>query len=273
MPRSAPAAFRAASARRVLLRLVSRAAFRALPAACAILAACAGCAKRAQTEIVEWTSMGTVASFRCRDAEDLRLASGAMAVFKDVEALLSAHDPGSELSRLAPLPDGEVLARCSPLVRPCYEAAFGFRDATGGAFNPRYRGEGTMDLGAIAKGFALDLAAERLAGRDALLDLGGNLKACGGEWRAGVLGGADGDFILLTNGMACATSGEYFRGRHIRDGRTGGEISGTVRSVTVVHPSSAQTADALSTILFILGREKGDAFLREHHPEARAIWL
>ena len=56
------------------------------------------------------------------------------------------------------------------------------------------------------------------------------------------------------------------------DGRTGPAVSNDVFSVTVVHPTSAMLADGLSTILFILGREKGEAFLRTHHPEAYAVW-
>ena len=73
-------------------------------------------------------------------------------------------------------------------------------------------------------------------------------------------------------GAACATSAEYYRGKHIYDARTGRPVSNDVWSVTVVHPTSAMLADALSTILFIYGREEGERFLARHYPEARAIW-
>jgi thiamine biosynthesis lipoprotein ApbE len=46
-----------------------------------------------------------------------------------------------------------------------------------------------------------------------------------------------------------------------------------VLSVTVVHPTSAMLADGLSTVMFIFGREKGEAFLKSRHPEARAVWV
>ena len=46
-----------------------------------------------------------------------------------------------------------------------------------------------------------------------------------------------------------------------------------VHSVTVVHPSSAMLADGLSTVMFIFGREKGEAFLKKHYPEAKAVWI
>ena len=103
-----------------------------------------------------------------------------------------------------------------------------------------------------------------------LIDLGGNLKAVKGDWRVGVLGG---DVFTLKEGEACATSAEYFRGEHIRDGISGEKISNGVYSVTVIHPTSAMIADALSTIMFLMGSEKGEQFLKEHYPEARSCWI
>ena len=31
-------------------------------------------------------------------------------------------------------------------------------------------------------------------------------------------------------------------------------------------------ADGLSTVMFILGRDKGEAFLKSRYPDAKAIW-
>ncbi len=232
-----------------------------------LLAALAGCS-RTGVERVEWPVMGTVAAVQWRAAETAAVDHASVRqVFARVEKLLNAHDPDSELNRLRELPDAEILQKCDPLVRPCYAAAFKLRDQTDRRFNPRWRGPGTMDLGAIAKGFAVDLAAGH--GR-MLVDLGGNLKACGGDWQVGILGGG---VFTLEAGAACATSARYFRGNHIKDGRDGGEIAAPPHSVTVVHPSSAMLADGLSTVMFLLGREKGEQFLRRHYPEARAIWV
>ena len=126
----------------------------------------------------------------------------------------------------------------------------------------------------MAKGFAVDLAAERVKALalpvGVLIDLGGNLKATKGDWTVGI---RDGESFVLCEGEACATSARYYRGNHIKDGRTGGDVANAVHSVTVVHPSSAMFADGLSTVMFILGREKGEAFLKEHYPEARAVWI
>ena len=256
----------------------------AVAAAVLLLAAAAGCA-RAPVERVEWTTMGTIAAVQSRGAPAPLAADAARRAFDEVEKRLNAHDPKSELSRLAPLADDEVLARCDARMRPCYEAAFRLMRETEGAFNPRWRGPRTLDLGGIAKGFALDIARDAAAAekerahgsQDVLLDLGGNLKAASGEWRVGVYCPAGSehfpDAITLAPGEACATSAEYVRGKHIYDGRTGLAVTNDVLSVTVVHPTSAMLADGLSTVMFIFGREKGEAFLKRCYPEARAVWI
>ena len=248
-----------------------------------LLLIAAGCGGQPNVESLGWLAMGTTAqiSFKTSDGPSTIAeghAFGAVKdVFEDVERKLSIWRPDSEISRYV------SLDAVSPEMRPCYEAAFALQRSSGGAFNPFWRGAGKgPDLGAIAKGFAVDLAAERLTrdggpGRDMLIDLGGNLKAVRGVWRVGIRDPSrSGEIvraIALTNGMACATSGEYERGKHIRDGRTGAAVSNNVASVTVVHPSSAMIADGLSTTLFVLGRDKGQAFLEKHHPEASAYWV
>ena len=235
-----------------------------------------GCAERGETARLEWVSMGTVAAVQFRGGETemrKRVVREVRGIFAEIERLCNAHDGKSELSSLAGLPDEEVLRRASPVVRPCYEAAFKLRDQTSGRFDPRWKGNGTLDLGAIAKGYAVDLACEKAkeSGLEALIDLGGNLKAVSGEWRT--LIATSSQTLVLTGGMACATSAEYFRGAHIRDAKSKARPDGTIRSVTVVHPSSAMLADGLSTVMFILGRERGEAFLRRHYPEARTVWI
>ena len=148
-----------------------------------------------------------------------------------------------------------------------------------------------LDLGAIAKGYAVDLAWERLkaAGRTHLLiDLGGNLRAIGeavpgrNGWRTGVRnpfeeGALIGSF-LMRDGEAVATSGNYerfveiegVRYAHIMDPRTGTPVTG-MAGTTVIAPT-AMLADALSTTLFILGPQKGAALLR-NHPGCEAFWI
>jgi len=246
----------------------------------ALLCASAGCGK-GRIDRVEWPVMGTVAAVQLRSSSVFGYHAATSVVQQitvDLERALNAHDPDSELSRLAPLEEGEILAGCgkSPMVyrrevRPCYEAAFKLMHASGGVFNPRWRGTNTLDLGAIAKGFAVDVAAlDCYVDRaDALVDIGGNIKSVRGTWKTGVKD-PDGDgfaaVVELREGEALATSATYYRGSHIRDGRTGLAVSNGVASVTVLC-DSAMWADGLSTTLFVFGPEEGRAFLDEHLPE------
>lgn len=248
-----------------------------VPVLCLITLFVLGGCSRSGVERVEWTTMSTIAAVQWdgRGADIAACRATVQAEFSEVERLLNAHQPESELSRLAPLADAQVLAKCDQRVRECYAAAFRLRDETGGKFNPRWRGQGTLDLGAIAKGFAVDLAGvsalrgpETPSGR-LLIDLGGNLKAVRGDWKVGILGGGE---FTLHEGEACATSSRQFRGNHIADGQSGEPVENSIASVTVIHPKSAMLADGLSTVMFILGRDEGEKFLKEHYPDARAIW-
>ena len=238
-----------------------------------------GCS-RGTVERVEWPVMGTIAAVQTRGAKAEETTTAAVRLVKEefarAEKLLNAHDPNSELNRLAPLSEPEILERCSGDVRPCYEMAFDLMKKSGGAFNPRWRGTNTLDLGAIAKGFAVDLAAlaaGSVDGADRLLDLGGNLFAVKGQWKTGIIGTET--VIPLSEGFACATSAEYYRGKHIYDGRTGLAVSNGVVSVTVEVGGSAMEADGLSTTLFVLGPEEGKKFLDEKWKTVgvRAIWF
>ena len=130
-----------------------------------------------------------------------------------------------------------------------------------------------FDLGGIAKGYALDKAAETAAKygiRRGLLDLGGNLRTLElppeKKKKNHLIGIRDprGDNksiekIEMPNNMSMATSGNYeryvvidnIRYTHILDGRTGYPVSGML-SVTVLTPRGVHS-DALSTSIFILG--------------------
>ena len=248
---------------------------------CLVLGACcavAGCGK-APIERVEWPVMGTIAAVQTRGATPEETAEVVRTVkdeFARVEKLLNAHDPNSELSRLAPLPEAEILKRCDKDVRECYEMAFDLMRKSGGAFNPRWRGTNTFDLGAIAKGFAVDRAAlvvGSVDGADRLLDLGGNLFAVRGQWNTGIAGTEE--VFPLLEGFALATSAEYYRGKHIYDGRTGQTVSNGVVSVTVQVGGSAMEADGLSTTLFVLGPKEGRRFLDEKWKKVgvQAVWF
>lgn len=126
----------------------------------------------------------------------------------------------------------------------------------------------TLDLGAVAKGLAVDAAARELRPyRDFAIDAGGDLyfggrNPRGEHWSAGVrhprLQGELIDRFSLTDSAIC-TSGDYERGPHILDPRSGG-ASHEVASATVIGPT-AMLADALATAAFVMGPAEGIALL------------
>ena len=135
-----------------------------------------------------------------------------------------------------------------------------------------------VDLGGIAKGYAVDKAIEALKAkgiRHALVDAGGDGYALGtrpdgSPWRIGVQKPDDetGEYytgVLGLSDAAYATSGDYeqyaeidgVRYAHIIDPRTGQPAQVAV-SVTVIAPDCT-TADALATGISVLGPKDGVA--------------
>ncbi len=128
----------------------------------------------------------------------------------------------------------------------------------------------TLDLGAIAKGFAVDLASRELMQfRDFCVDAGGDLYLGGlnpkGEpWAVGIrhprIEGAIFDTIRVSNSAVC-TSGDYERPGHVVDPQNP-ESKSAVCSVSVVAPN-AMLADGLATAAMVMGLEKGLPFLEQ----------
>lgn len=150
------------------------------------------------------------------------------------------------------------------------------------------RSDMRLDLGAIAKGYALDEAAtvlRRHGIRSFLLSGGGDMivgEAPPGEagWKveAGVFDDPQSTTrrtLVLAN-TALATSGDTFqraeiggiRYSHIVDPRTG--VGLTDHSLVTVIASSAMLADALSTTVSVMGPETGLVLARRRGAE---VWI
>jgi thiamine biosynthesis lipoprotein len=144
-----------------------------------------------------------------------------------------------------------------------------------------------IDLGGIAKGYAVDRALERLRGAGVeagLVDLSGNMAALGApphrpSWTVGVRDPRDRiPFFgrVRLDGRAVATSGNYEqfvdaggqRYGHILDPRTGWPAQGLI-SATVLAPTAAE-ADAWDTALIVLGPAAARA-LATAHPELDVV--
>ncbi len=225
-------------------------------------------------------------------AEDVTYtAQAAQEIFARIdrlEALLSRYREDSEVRQLGRLARGETM-RLHPDTAACLRKALDLAATTGGAFDPALghlrpastlqpdtslpRGrllldpeqplaacEGGpvhLDLGAIGKGYALDVAAELLREWDlphALLLSGGSsllaLDAPPGTagWEIGL---TTRQSIWLSN-TALGASGATVKGEHILDPRDGVARHGFFR--TWASAGTAAAADALSTAAMLLER-------------------
>ena len=139
-----------------------------------------------------------------------------------------------------------------------------------------------FDLGGIGKGFAGDEAAKKMKEfgiKSALLDLGGNIQLIGSKpdgtlWVIGIKNPIDGDVLGSLKAKNCGviTSAGYerfFEGPdghkyiHIFDGTTGCPVENDLLSATAIAESGTY-ADALSTTLYVLGKEKAIEFWKQN---------
>ena len=142
----------------------------------------------------------------------------------------------------------------------------------------------SMDAGAIAKGWAVERVAKTMPG-GFLISVGGNVCATGPKpdgslWNIGIQNPMDSSTYIEKVSIAqdsVVTSGDYQRflevdGKkyhHLIDPRTGYPAE-FWKSVTIICEDSG-LADALSTALFVLDKEKGEQILREQN--ACAVWI
>jgi thiamine biosynthesis lipoprotein len=140
-----------------------------------------------------------------------------------------------------------------------------------------------VDFNSIAAGYAVDTIAAKLEAMDIhnyLAEATGELKAAGKKldgspWRVALEEPRDdqqvAERIIAVDGYGVSTSGDYRnyfeqdgrRYSHTFDARTGAPVLHTLASVTVIHPS-ALMADGLSTLLLILGPERGWDYAEAH---------
>lgn len=150
-------------------------------------------------------------------------------------------------------------------------------------FGVSFQKEGmSVDLGAIAKGYASDCVLEIMKGFDidyALINLGGNVcvygtKSDGAGFRVAIADPTEpGEYsgILEVSDLSIITSGGYERyfeenGKryiHIMDPKTGEPADSDLLSVSIIGPDGMR-CDALSTALFVMGKEDAIEYWRDH---------
>jgi len=158
-----------------------------------------------------------------------------------------------------------------------------------------------VDLGGIAKGYAVDVCYNRLMEmnvKNIMINIGGNIRCAGSgygartafftrqqartSWKIGVRNPFERDQLIgtitLTDGMAVATSGNYERFvtigneryAHVVDPHTGYPVKG-VAGVTVISTNAVE-ADAMSTALFVSGIDKSTPIL-SRIPSCHALFI
>jgi len=246
------------------------------------------------------------------EADLAPLARRIDGLFAGIDATFSPYRVDSSLSRFNVL-TGEMPLRDHELA-DVTAAALTIAEASGGAFDPtvgplvarwgfgpitrggapdwrgltvragaviKARGDLTLDLCGIAKGWALDQAMREVARfglSDVLFELGGEFAARGRHpegrsWQVGVAMGGDGvaraPVLRLENGRAVATSGigvQSYRhdGRlysHVIDTDTAQPVGDALHSVTVM-ARDAMRADGWATALCAAGAEAGPDLAR-----------
>lgn len=149
----------------------------------------------------------------------------------------------------------------------------------------------SLDLGAIAKGYASGRAAKILEENgicSALISLGGNVRAVGTKpdgspWSVAVTdpdNSSEQIGVLSVKDRAVVTSGGYQRyfeenGKrfhHIIDAETGCPAQSGLKSVTIVSQDDT-LADALSTAIFVMGLQKAETLYSDNNDLFGAVLI
>lgn len=178
----------------------------------------------------------------------------------------------------------------TPAAVPPQEAAIADALAAAGwqrlAYSPgdrrlRQPGGLSLDLSGIAKGFAVDAVAALLARAGivhALVEIGGEcvgrgMRPDGQPWWVDLEsppGLSLAPLRIALHGLAVATSGDYRRGRHTLDPRTGHPIAHGTAAVSVLGPT-ALAADAWATALTVLPPDAALALAAAQRIAARIV--
>ncbi len=212
------------------------------------------------------------------DPESMRPAGeAALAEIEEWHRRLTRFEPGSQLNHLHRAAVDTPVAVDRDLYA-LFEDCVAVWRASGGAFDPSL-GTGmdaveldaerctvhftrpgvTLDLGGIAKGHALDHAAQVLraagiasallhGGTSSVVAIGQPTGAAG--WKVALAGSGNPATVVTLTDRALGTSSQFHR-EHVADPRTGTLIKGA-RLAAVIGPS-ARLCDAWSTALLVLG--------------------
>jgi thiamine biosynthesis lipoprotein len=231
--------------------------------------------------------MGTPVRVKVFGSNSPHLAMRALWEIRRLDRLFSKFDPKSEVSLLNQLA-GRAPLEVSADTFECVKMAAQVNKLSRGAFDitlghPRalvlYPGTRklfikrrgvTMDLGGIGKGYAVESARKLLlkkGARSGMIDMHSSIAVFGlpagrqghKTWKVAIQHPRQKEKLIgvveLRDGDSLATSGDYERGKHILDPRTGKPPQGC-QAVTIIGKDAA-LCDALSTAVFVLGPGAG----------------
>lgn len=223
--------------------------------------------------------------FNRRTDQDWIAVSKPLALVVDAAQVVSHASGGAFDITVAPLVELWGFGQKNRVGIPSAAQIAQLRDTTGyqrlkvRKQPPALRKQGaqmSIDLSAIAKGYAVDILAEyceQLGSQNYLIEIGGELVARGHNaqlqpWRVAIERPVTDDravqLVIQPGDNGIATSGDYrnffeFKDQyysHTLDPQTGRPVTHKLASVTVVHASS-MWADAWATALLVLGSEQG----------------
>ena len=241
-------------------------------------------------------ALGTFVAIEARQATDRGCAHAlddACAAFEIVESRMHPRTPTSDLAAIAAAAPGEPIS-IHPWTFAVLSLARQMCEASGGLFDPclpdragrmrdfeliaphsvrRIGLPVSIDLGGIAKGFAIDRAVEALQAAgcvDGLVNAGGDLRVFGSEVRIVDLRGPDGrtrplplvDRALAVSEPKTARSPSEHQGFY--SPLTGLPVRG--RCVAVLAPSAA-VADALTKCAIVCPPEALEGLLKRYDAE------
>jgi len=231
--------------------------------------------------------MGTPIRIQVSGPHAPRLVEKAMAEIRRLEDLFSKFDPKSETSLINRMA-GVAAVSVSDDTLDCIKIGEEISTLSDGAFDITLGNSGDLrvdrdgkevylkragmeiDLGGVGKGYAAESAAGLLlknGAKNGMIDMRSSIAVFGlpagrrgpKTWEIGIQHPRKRDELLgkvtLVGGQSLSTSGDYERGGHIMDPRSGRPTT-SCQSVTVIGKNMAET-DALSTAVFVLGPETG----------------
>jgi thiamine biosynthesis lipoprotein len=207
--------------------------------------------------------MGTAVTI---DAPELKNTLAVEAAFKRLREIDSKFSPYKKNSELSKYNRGELNEQTlSPEMKYVLHACRRWEEKTSGYFSAWYGGD--CDPSGYVKGWAIAEAGKVLEAnglKTYCIYVGGDIlaRSAGNKiWEIAIQDPADKNKILnklsISNGAA-ATSGNYERGMHIINPKTG-KPAGELLSITITGPD-IMIADILATAAFAMG-QKGVEFV------------